>query len=193
VNTPDPHSEREHGQRSLGRLERAGRRDHRGQAGGGVLRPAYDDNGALPGGTWTIGYGTIRDAAGKAVTPSTSAVTEAQAVKLLLRDMKRAALDVHNRVRAPLLVHEAAALVSWTYNLGEGALRASTLLRKLNAGEKTAVPDEMRRWINQNGKPLVGLLRRRWAEAAIFLGKDPVNACVRAWREIDDLDDWPGF
>ena len=27
----------------------------------------------------------------------------------------------------------------------------------------------------------------------IFLGKDPINACVRAWREIDDLDDWPAF
>jgi lysozyme len=107
--------------------------------------------------------------------------------------MKRAAQDVHTRVRTPLLVYEAAALISWTYNLGDGALRTSTMLRKLNAGEKTAVPDEMRRWINQNGKPLVGLLRRRWAEAAIFVGKDPVNACVRAWREIDDLDDWPAF
>ena len=159
----------------------------------GFFAKPYDDNGALPGGTWTIGYGTIRDAAGKPVTPATPAITEAQAVKLLMRDMKRAAMDVHARVRTPLRAHEAAALISWTYNLGDGALRTSTLLRKLNAGEKTAVPDEMRRWINQGGKPLVGLLRRRWAEAEIFLGKDPVNACVRAWREIDSLDDWPAF
>jgi lysozyme len=35
----------------------------------GFFAHPYDDNGALPGGTWTIGYGTIRDAAGKAVTP----------------------------------------------------------------------------------------------------------------------------
>ena len=159
----------------------------------GFFAHPYDDNGALPGGTWTIGYGTIRDAAGRPVTPGTSAITEVQAVKLLMRDMKRAAMDVHARVRTPLLVYEAAALISWTYNLGDGSLRTSPLLRKLNAGEKTAVPDEMRRWINQNGKPLVGLLRRRWAEAAIFVGKDPTNACVRAWREIDDLDDWPAF
>ena len=159
----------------------------------GFFAHPYDDNGALPGGTWTIGYGTIRDAAGKPVTPSTPAITEVQAVKLLVRDMQRAAKDVHTRVRTPLLVHEAAALISWTYNLGDGSLRTSTMLRKLNAGEKTAVPAEMRKWINQNGKPLVGLLRRRWAEAAIFVGKDPVNACVRAWREIDDLNDWPAF
>jgi lysozyme len=43
----------------------------------GFFPQPYDDNGALPGGTWTIGYGTIRDAAGKAVTPSTPAVTSA--------------------------------------------------------------------------------------------------------------------
>ncbi len=158
----------------------------------GFFAQPYDDNGALPGGTWTSARHD-RDAAGEAVTPSTPAITEAQAVKLLVRDMKRAAQDVHTRVRTPLLVHEAAALISWTYNLGDGALRTSTLLRKLNAGEKTAVPDEMRRWISQGGKPLVGLLRRRWAEAAIFTGKDPINACVRAWREIDSLDDWPAF
>lgn len=159
----------------------------------GFFAHPYDDNGALPGGTWTIGYGSIRDAAGNPVTPTTPAVTEAQAVKLLTRDMTGAAKDVHKRVRVELLIHEAAALISWTYNLGGGNLGASTLLRKLNAGEKTAVPSEMRKWINQEGKPLVGLLRRRWAEAAIFLGMDPVNACVRAWREIDSLDDWPAF
>lgn len=159
----------------------------------GFFSHPYDDNGALPGGTWTIGYGSIRDAAGKPVTPNTPAVTEAQAVKLLTRDMAGAAKDVHQRVRVKLLVHEAAALISWTYNLGGANLGASSLLRKLNAGEKAAVPSEMRKWINQEGRPLVGLLRRRWAEAAIFLGKDPVNACVRAWREIDSLDDWPAF
>jgi lysozyme len=159
----------------------------------GFFGHPYDDNGALPGGTWTIGYGTIRDAAGKPVTPSTPAITEAQATKLLTRDMQRAAKDVHTRVQIDLLVNEAAALISWTYNLGDGSLRTSTLLRKLNAGDKAAVPSEMRRWINQAGQPLVGLLRRRWAEAAIFQGKDPTNACVRAWREIDSLDDWPAF
>lgn len=159
----------------------------------GFFGHPYDDNGALPGGTWTIGYGSIRDAAGKPVTPSTPVITEAQATKLLTRDMQRAAKDVRTRVQVDLLVHEAAALISWTYNLGDGSLRTSTLLRKLNAGDKAAVPSEMRRWINQAGKPLVGLLRRRWAEAAIFQGKDPTNACLRAWREIDSLDDWPAF
>lgn len=159
----------------------------------GFFATPYDDNGSLPGGTWTIGYGSIRDAANKPVTPSTPPITEAEAVTLLTRDMNGAAGDVAMRVNVPLLVYEAAALISWTYNLGGGNLASSTMLKRINANAKADVPDEMRKWINQAGKPLLGLLRRRWAEAAIFVGVAADNACVRAWKEIDDLQDWPTF
>jgi lysozyme len=159
----------------------------------GFFSKPYDDNGSQPGGTWTIGYGTIIDAMGKPVSPSTPPITEAQAQALLMRDMEGAARDVKLRVKVPLAECEAAALISWVYNLGAGNLAQSTMLRRINAGQKGDVPAEMRKWINQEGKPLVGLLRRRWAEAAIFMGMDPVDACVRAWREIDSLDDWPPF
>ncbi|MGO4124528.1 lysozyme [Inquilinus sp. YAF38] len=153
----------------------------------------YDDNGSLPGGTMTIGYGSIFDKNGKPVTSKTPPITEAEAEILLQRDMEGSARDVDQRVKVALLTREAAALISWTYNLGGGNLAKSTMLTRLNAGDKGAVPDEMRKWINQAGKPLLGLLRRRWAEAAIFLGLDPTDACVRAWKEIDDLNAWPAF
>lgn len=159
----------------------------------GFFATPYDDNGAKPGGTWTIGYGTIIDAAGNPVTPATTPITEADAEILLRRDMEGAARDVRLRVKVPLAMCEAAALISWTYNLGGGNLGKSTMLTRINANLKAEVPSEMRKWINQEGKPLVGLLRRRWAEAAIFIGLDSANACVRAWREIDSLDDWPEF
>jgi lysozyme len=159
----------------------------------GFFSTPYDDNGALPGGTWTIGYGTIVDANGRPVTPQTPAITEAQAEELLRRDMGGATRDVKQRVNVDLTDYEAAALISWTYNLGGGNLGKSTMLTKLNANQKSEVPAEMRKWINQEGKPLVGLLRRRWAEAAIFCGVDPTNACVLAWKNIDSLDDWPSF
>jgi lysozyme len=159
----------------------------------GFYAEPYDDNGAAPGGTWTIGYGTIVDAKGKPVTPSTPPVTEAEAEVLLMRDMLDAAMSVRRLVRPKLRACQAAALISWTYNLGSGNLRTSTMLKRLNAGVFDDVPGEMRRWINHEGKPLVGLLRRRWAEAAIFQGVDPTQACVRAWKEIDSLDDWPAF
>ncbi|WP_434583638.1 lysozyme [Klebsiella sp. R390] len=159
----------------------------------GFYSSPYDDNGSIPGGTWTIGYGTIIDASGKAVTPHTAPITEAEAEQLLVRDMKGAAHTVQQRVYVSLLECEAAALISWTYNLGGGNLAKSTMLKYINSGQKTRVPDEMRKWISQEGKPLLGLLRRRWAEAAIFIGIDSVNACIRAWNEIDSLNDWPAF
>lgn len=159
----------------------------------GFYANPYDDNGAQPGGTWTIGYGSIRDAKGNPITPQTPPITEAEAEKLLQRDMQGAANDVKNRVAVALAAHEAAALISWTYNLGGGNLAKSTMLKRLNAGDRAGVPEEMRKWIMHENKPLVGLLRRRWAEAAIFQGIDATNACVRAWNEIDSLDDWPGF
>ena len=159
----------------------------------GFFSAPYDDNGERPGGTWTIGYGTIVDAQGKPVTPNTPPITEVQAEALLRRDMEGAARDVKLRVKVALAVCEAAALISWTYNLGGTNLGKSTMLTRINANRKQDVPAEMRKWINQEGKPLVGLLRRRWAEAAIFTGMDPTNACVRAWKDIDSLDDWPAF
>lgn len=158
----------------------------------GFSATPYDDNGAKPGGTWTIGYGTIM-IAGVRVTPQTPPITEARAVELLMKDMTGAAEAVNRRVLVPLKEFQAAALISWVYNLGEGNLRTSTLLKRVNARDWPAVPGEIRKWINQEGKPLLGLLRRRWAEAAIFQGMDGTNACVRAWNEIDDLGDWPAF
>lgn len=159
----------------------------------GFSATPYDDNGSLPGGTWTIGYGTIIDGNNKPVTAKTPAITEAEAVTLLMRDMAGAATAVSRRVNVQLRVHEAAALISWTYNLGEGNLAQSTMLKRINANAKTSVPAEMRKWINQAGKPLLGLLRRRWAEAAIFQGINERDAITRAWNEIDDLNDWPSF
>jgi lysozyme len=144
-------------------------------------------------GVWTIGYGTIHDDAGNPVTAATAPVTEAQAIALQDRDMQDAARGVRRLVTVALLGYEAAALISWTYNLGQGALGSSTMLKLLNAGHKDTVPDQMRRWINAGGKPVLGLLRRRWVEAAIFEGVDAKIACDRAWTEITNLGQWPGF
>lgn len=159
----------------------------------GFFAKPYDDNGALPGGTWTIGYGSIIDKDGQPVSPQSPPITEADAELLLQRDMQGAAQQVRQRVQLPLQEYEAAALISWTYNLGGDNLAKSTLLQRVNANQKSRVPEEMRKWIYQEGRPLVGLLRRRWAEAAIFMGRDPVEACVLAWKYIHDLGDWPAI
>ena len=51
-------------------------------------------------------------------------------------------------------------LVAWTFNLGVGNLRQSTMLKKLNESDYGSVPFEMRRWNSIGGKTLDGLIRR---------------------------------
>ena len=115
----------------------------------GFYAKPYDDNGSLPGGTMTIGYGSIRDAQERPITWNTPPITEAQAEVLLMRDMRGAASDVRQRVLVPLRVCEAAALVSWTYNLGGGNLGSSTMLKRLNLfNEATVMPKESKQiWV----------------------------------------------
>ena len=63
------------------------------------------------------------------------------------------------------------ALVSWTFNLGWGALSSSTLLKVLNDENYKGVPEQIKRWNMAGGKVLDGLVRRREAEALLFEGK----------------------
>src|SRR5258705_425247 len=87
-------------------------------------------------GTWTIGYGSTRDGNGHPVTPSTPHLTVLQATNLMRRDLTHAATVVANDVRVPLSDNERAALDDFIFNVGEGNFAGSTLLRKLNAGDR---------------------------------------------------------
>jgi len=61
-------------------------------------------------------------------------------------------------------------IVDFTFNLGVGRLRASTLRRKINAEEWDDVPTELRKWVYGGGRKLKGLVLRREAEALFFGG-----------------------
>jgi len=69
--------------------------------------------------------------------------------------------------------HRVAALLSWAYNVGMGAVKTSTLRRRLLAGEDPVrvISEELPRWDKANGKPLAGLTRRRAAEVSLFVGQ----------------------
>ena len=141
----------------------------------GLRLEAYDDNGARPGGVWTIGYGHT-----KGVQPG-DRITHDDAERLLREDLAVAIRAVERKVSVPLSDNQFAALVSWTFNLGEGALQRSTLLRRLNAGRYDDVPDQIRRWVYQGRTRLRGLERRRAAEAELWLAdQDPCANYVTA-------------
>jgi lysozyme len=75
---------------------------------------------------------------------------------------------VTQAISKPLTQTELDALISFTFNVGEGNLRSSTLRRKLNAGNKGAVPSELTKWVFSGGRKLPGLIKRRQAEGALF-------------------------
>lgn len=61
------------------------------------------------------------------------------------------------------------AIADFAYNLGLGALRNSTLRKRVNAGDDNAVVAELSKWVNGGGRKLPGLVRRRAAEAMLWL------------------------
>lgn len=111
---------------------------------------------------WTIGYGhTAGVRPGDVITPE-------QADAFLREDVADAERVVGRFVRVPLTQCQFDALVSFTFNLGSGNLRTSTLLRLLNAGDYPRAAGQLLRWVNAGGKRLPGLVRRREAEKALF-------------------------
>lgn len=114
-------------------------------------------------GIWTVCTGHTGTAApGQEKTP-------AECEALLKSDMAVALNGVDRQVKAPIPETTRAALVSFTYNVGEGALARSTLLRKLNAGDIVGACNELPRWVYAGGKRLRGLVRRRATERELCL------------------------
>lgn len=120
-------------------------------------------------GVWTIGYGQTGSYYGKRVRRGmTTTKAEAHA---WLRDhsIKTYEDAVTQAVKVPLNQHQFDAMVSFAYNVGVGALKQSTALRKLNAGDYAGAADALTMWTKCNGKVLAGLVRRRKEERALFL------------------------
>jgi lysozyme len=136
-----------------------------------------------PANVWTIGYGTTR-INGQPVTAATPPVTRAQAQALLRNDLAQFARDVDRLCRMRLTNNQRAALISFAYNLGAGALQRSTLLRFLKNENYADAADQFDVWVFAGGQRLNGLVRRRAAEKALFLTPDgpadPIPAPVVA-------------
>jgi lysozyme len=122
-----------------------------------------------PAGVPTIGYGTTRYPDGRAVTLRDPPVTRERAEELLAHDLRTRFLPAVIRLCPTLDTQQRlAAILDWTYNLGEGNLSASTLRRRINAGRWDDVPGEIRRWNRGGGRVLRGLVLRREAEVALI-------------------------
>jgi len=125
----------------------------------GLRLRAYRDSA----GVWTIGYGHTKTAYPGMV------ITRAEAERLLRQDLVRFEKAVRDSVRVPLTQNQFDALVSFSFNVGVGAFRKSTLLKRLNKKDYAGAKQEFRRWVYAGGRRLQGLVNRRNQEAHLFL------------------------
>lgn len=130
----------------------------------GCRLTAYQDSV----GVWTIGYGWTQSVDGNPVAKG-MVITQQKADDLLKQGVVQYENGVNSLVKVQLNQNQFDALVDFAYNLGVNALRGSTLLKKLNAGDYAGAANEFTKWNKAGGKELAGLTRRREAEKSLFL------------------------
>lgn len=134
---------------------------------------AFEGYSATPyrcsAGVWTIGYGTTRYPNGQRVRGHDTRCTREQAEAWLHPELEKAEQSVIHYCDPQLNGLQRAALASFVYNLGSGAFRASTLRKRINSGDWEDVPYQLSRWNKAGGRVLLGLVRRRAAEANLWV------------------------
>lgn len=121
----------------------------------------YLDSAGKP----TIGYGHL-------IQPweSYDTITQAEAERLLVKDVSTAEAAVNRLVKVNLSQSQFDALVSFVFNVGQGNFAASTLLKELNAGRTANVPYELGRWVFAGGQRIAGLVNRRTGDIRVWQG-----------------------
>jgi lysozyme len=140
----------------------------------GLSLSAYRD----VAGVWTIGYGSTRYHDGRSVKPGDVLASQLQADALLKNTLGEYEQAVNHDVKVALSQNQFDALVSFTYNLGTGALKSSTMLVKLNEGNYQEAAGHFLAW-DKITDPKTGakitcetLVERRQQESRLFLLPD---------------------
>lgn len=114
----------------------------------------------------TIGYGHYGADVREGQT-----ITETEALELLQRDMAKAVQAVDAVAAHSLTQSQFDAVCDLVYNAGAGVIAASTGTGQvLRSGDVAALRAKIALFINQNGKPLLGLRRRTAGRLALFDG-----------------------
>lgn len=133
-------------------------------------------------GVWTIGYGHTSG------VKEGDVITKEQAEKYLKKDVISFENTVNGVVKVKLNQNQFDALVSLVFNIGSGAFKKSTLLKKLNAGDYDGASEQFLVWVKAGGQTLKGLVNRREQERALF--RKEVNG-EQEW--LPSLKGYKGF
>jgi len=144
----------------------------------GVRQQVYLDSGKEP----TIGIGHLltqsERSSGKIFIDGMPVkydqwLSVAECRTLLDQDLKIPEKTISKLVFVALTQNQYDTMISFIFNLGAEAFRNSTLLKLLNESKYNAVPEQLRRWIHDNGKVVQGLINRREKE-------------IKLWNEVEN-------
>ena len=122
-----------------------------------------------PAGVPTIGYGATSYESGLRVTLLDPPISKARAEQLLLWSINNRYLPAVLKLCPGVIdPNRLAALIDFTFNLGAGNLKTSTLRKCVNAGDWAGAKIQIRRWNKAGGRVLRGLTIRREAEAVML-------------------------
>ena len=117
----------------------------------------------------TIGYGHLITEKDAFITSKKTEISKLQAEEILRSDLQKFERAIKNLINIPLDQNQFDALISFTFNLGAGALQRSTLRQKINRGEHIQASQEFLKWVYSSGRKVRGLIYRRIAESALYL------------------------
>jgi lysozyme len=119
-----------------------------------------------PAGVPTIGYGSTYYMNGVKVTLKDSPITKQQAEEMLVHELAHTFLPAVLKLCPGLAEYpdRLNVIVDFTYNLGAGRLKSSTLRKCINAQDWGNVKEQLMLWTRGGGKVLPGLYLRRKAE-----------------------------
>lgn len=130
----------------------------------GCRLKAYPDPGSMNGKPWTIGWGST----GPDINPGT-VWTQEKADKRFETDLIGYANQVSRAIgNAPTTQDQFDALVAFHYNTGQ--IGSATLTKKHIAGDYEGAAKEFRKWVNNDGKVMKGLVNRRADEEKLYRG-----------------------
>jgi lysozyme len=123
-----------------------------------------------PAGYPTIGYGTVFKPDGTKVTMEHPEITKETAEEWLVHELRVTYLAGVLKASPGLLVRPRAlgAMTDFAYNLGVARYRASTLRKRVDAGDWEDAKEQLMLWVRGGGRVLPGLVKRRKAEAALL-------------------------
>lgn len=125
-----------------------------------------------PAGVWTIGYGNTFYEDGSTVKPGDK-ITQERADQLFRNILEKKFVEpIRKLIVSDINDNMFSAIVSFTYNVGIGNLKSSTLLKKVNANPNDqTISLEFKKWVKSAGKVLSGLVRRRESESDLYFKK----------------------